>query len=104
MRRSTPPSDCPTARRRGAIPAASSCWLNAALGSARTELGPAVLERPKAKKIRQTAALQCFLLVAFGGHFDEKLRGGCSNGLCERRRPTCREKRATDLRNDFDRI
>jgi hypothetical protein len=49
------------------------------------ELGPAILERPKAKKIRQTAALQCFLLVAFCGDFDEKLRGCSCNGLCQGR-------------------
>src|SRR5262245_59531121 len=66
-------------------PAASFSRMPSSQPRAAPELGPAILERPKAKKIRQTAALQCFLLVAFCGDFDEKLRGCSCNGLCQGR-------------------
>src|SRR5215472_4716633 len=68
-----------------ATPSANSSRPPPSRPRAAPELGPAILERPKAKKIGQTAALQCFLLVAFCGDFDEKLRGCSCNGLCQGR-------------------
>jgi hypothetical protein len=59
---------------------------------------------PKAKKVRQATALQCFLFVALRGDFDEELRRCRRNSLCECCGWASGEKCAADLRNDFDGI
>jgi hypothetical protein len=60
------------------------------------------VERPKTKKVRQTAPLQCFLPVTLRGDFDEKLRRCRSNGLCQCGGPASCKERAANLGNDFD--
>jgi hypothetical protein len=89
-------------RHRGLARRLIAVRRRAVLVVAEPDLGPAVVERPKTKKVRQTAPLQCFLLVALRSDFNEELRRCSRNGLCQCRGAASGKERATDLGNDLE--